>query len=65
MAKKVNFYTYCCSVRIKNIEETEAAKVNLLKEKMKKKDGPSEFVPANMAVNFVQHNRCKLKFFGY
>jgi len=47
-------------VRIKNIEETEAAKVQLLKDNMKKKDGPSVFVPANMAVNFMQHNRYKI-----
>ena len=27
---------------------------------MRKKEKISEFVPTNMAVNFVQHNRCKL-----
>lgn len=46
--------------KIKNIEATEEAKLKLLGEKQNKKDGPSQFVPTNMAVNFVQHNRCKL-----
>ncbi|XP_019866502.2 telomere length and silencing protein 1 homolog isoform X1 [Aethina tumida] len=43
--------------KIKNIEATEEAKLKLLWEKQNKKDGPSQFVPTNMAVNFVQHNR--------
>jgi hypothetical protein len=46
-------------VKIRNIEATEEAKLRLLWEKKNKKDGPSPFVPTNMAVNFVQHNRCK------
>lgn len=45
--------------KIKNIEATEEAKLKLLWERNNKKDGPSQFVPSNMAVNFVQHNRCK------
>lgn len=45
--------------KIKNIEATEEAKLRLLWEKHNKKDAPSQFVPTNMAVNFVQHNRCK------
>lgn len=45
--------------KIKNIEATEEAKLRLLWEKQNKKDGPSPFVPTNMAVNFVQHNRCE------
>lgn len=45
--------------KIKNIEATEEAKLRLLWERHNKKDGPSQFVPSNMAVNFVQHNRCK------
>lgn len=45
--------------KIKNIEETEDAKQKLIKERMTKKEDVSEFVPTNMAVNFVQHNRCK------
>lgn len=45
--------------KIKNIEATEEAKLRLLRENMNKKDGPSQFVPSNMAVNFIQHNRCK------
>jgi hypothetical protein len=45
--------------KIRNIEATEAAKNKILLERMKKKDLPSEFVPTNMAVNFVQHNRCE------
>lgn len=45
--------------KIKNIEATEEAKLKLLWEKHNKKDVPSQFVPTNMAVNFVQHNRCK------
>ena len=47
------------SAKIKNIEETEEAKQKLIKERMTKKEDVSEFVPSNMAVNFVQHNRCK------
>ncbi|KAF7988935.1 hypothetical protein HCN44_007245 [Aphidius gifuensis] len=43
--------------KIKNIEATEEAKLKLLWERHRKKDGPSQFVPTNMAVNFVQHNR--------
>lgn len=49
--------------KIKNIEATEAAKEKLLLDQKNKKDGPSHFVPTNMAVNFVQHNRCKNEFF--
>lgn len=45
--------------KIKNIEATEAAKEKLLMDQKNKKDGPSHFVPTNMAVNFVQHNRCE------
>lgn len=44
--------------KIKNIEATEEAKLKLLWEQNNKKDGPSQFVPSNMAVNFVHHNRC-------
>nr|CAI5854613.1 unnamed protein product [Callosobruchus analis] len=43
--------------KIRNIEATEEAKLKLLIEGENKKDGPSQFVPTNMAVNFVQHNR--------
>lgn len=45
--------------KIRNIEATEAAKEKLLQEQKNKKDLPSHFVPTNMAVNFVQHNRCE------
>lgn len=45
--------------KIRNIEATEDAKLKLLRESLQKKDGPSQFVPSNMAVNFIQHNRCK------
>ncbi|XP_028158853.1 telomere length and silencing protein 1 homolog [Ostrinia furnacalis] len=43
--------------KIKNIEATEEAKMKLIWERHNKKDAPSQFVPTNMAVNFVQHNR--------
>ncbi|XP_065337742.1 splicing factor C9orf78 [Cloeon dipterum] len=43
--------------KIRNIEATEEAKMKMLKERSSKKDTPSQFVPTNMAVNFVQHNR--------
>ncbi|ERL92923.1 telomere length and silencing protein 1 homolog [Dendroctonus ponderosae] len=43
--------------KIKNIEATEEAKLRLLWESQNKKNGPSQFVPTNMAVNFVQHKR--------
>lgn len=45
--------------KIRNIEATEDAKQKLLQDAKNKKDGPSQFVPTNMAVNFMQHNRCK------
>lgn len=45
--------------KIRNIEATEAAKEKLLQDQKNKKSAPSHFVPTNMAVNFVQHNRCK------
>ncbi|GLV42784.1 uncharacterized protein CBL_03524 [Carabus blaptoides fortunei] len=48
--------------KIRNIEATEEAKLKLLWEKHNKKDGPSQFVPTNMAVNFVQHNRFNIDY---
>lgn len=51
--------------KIKNIEATEEAKQKLLQEQKKTKDGPSQFVPTNFAVNFVQHNRCKFIWFSF
>lgn len=45
--------------KIKNIEATEDAKQKLIIDQRNRKDAPSHFVPTNMAVNFVQHNRCK------
>ncbi|XP_058793384.1 splicing factor C9orf78 isoform X2 [Phymastichus coffea] len=47
--------------KIRNIEATEEAKMKLLWERHKKKDSPSQFVPTNMAVNFVQHNRFNIE----
>ncbi|XP_031630296.1 telomere length and silencing protein 1 homolog [Contarinia nasturtii] len=44
-------------IKIKNIEATEAAKEKLIRDQKNKKSTPSQFVPSNMAVNFVQHNR--------
>lgn len=46
--------------KIKNIEATEEAKQKLILQQKNKSEGPSHFVPANMAVNFVQHNRCMM-----
>lgn len=43
--------------KIKNIELTEAAKEKLIQDQRNRKTTPSQFVPANMAVNFVQHKR--------
>lgn len=44
--------------KIKNIISTEDAKARLLAEQQsKKKDSQASFVPTNMAVNYVQHNR--------
>ncbi|KAH0615410.1 hypothetical protein JD844_004610 [Phrynosoma platyrhinos] len=44
--------------KIKNIISTEEAKARLLAEQQnKKKDSETSFVPTNMAVNYVQHNR--------
>ena len=51
-----------CSAKIKNIEATEEAKQRLLKERRDKranKDGTGVgHAPTNVAVNYVQHNRC-------
>ncbi|XP_055626769.1 splicing factor C9orf78 [Toxorhynchites rutilus septentrionalis] len=46
--------------KIRNIEATEDAKLKFLQEQQNKKDLPSHFVPSNMAVNFIQHNRFKI-----
>ncbi|XP_074655016.1 splicing factor C9orf78-like [Tubulanus polymorphus] len=44
--------------KIRNIEQTEDAKQKLIELKMKRNNEKvSAFVPTNMAVNFVQHNR--------
>uniref|UniRef100_A0A3P9II09 Chromosome 9 open reading frame 78 n=1 Tax=Oryzias latipes TaxID=8090 RepID=A0A3P9II09_ORYLA len=46
--------------KIKNIIQTEEAKAKLIAEQRnKKKDNGTSFVPTNIAVNYVQHNRCK------
>ncbi|XP_059486315.1 splicing factor C9orf78 [Neocloeon triangulifer] len=47
--------------KIRNIEATEEAKMKMLRERSSKKDLPSQFVPTNMAVNFVQHNRFNIE----
>ncbi|XP_067212562.1 splicing factor C9orf78 isoform X2 [Linepithema humile] len=47
--------------KIRNIEATEEAKLKLLWDRHIKKEGPSQFVPTNMAVNFVQHNRFNIE----
>ncbi|KAH8303029.1 hypothetical protein KR044_013399 [Drosophila immigrans] len=47
--------------KIRNIEATEEAKQKLLQDAKNKKDGPSQFVPTNMAVNFMQHNRFNIE----
>jgi hypothetical protein len=43
--------------KIRNIEATEEAKQKMLADQKSKKDLPSQFVPKNYAVNFVQHQR--------
>ncbi|CAG9799015.1 unnamed protein product [Chironomus riparius] len=43
--------------KIRNIEATEEAKMKILADQKSKKDLPSQFVPKNYAVNFVQHHR--------
>ncbi|XP_076454606.1 splicing factor C9orf78-like [Babylonia areolata] len=50
--------------KISNIEATEEAKQKLLWERMHKKEEVSDFVPTNMAVNYMQHNRFKLEDHG-
>ncbi|KAI0230942.1 hypothetical protein LSAT2_018695 [Lamellibrachia satsuma] len=48
--------------KIKNIEATEDAKQKLLRESQNKKvSGMVDFVPTNMAVNFMQHNRFNIE----
>lgn len=47
--------------KIKNIEMTEDAKQKLLEERKRQRENiPSQFVPTNVAVNFVQHNRFRI-----
>ena len=49
----------CCRTKIRNIEATEEAKQKLMAERLSRREkGVSAFVPTNVAVNFVQHNRC-------
>lgn len=44
--------------KIRNIEATEEAKQKLMAERLSRREkGVSDFVPTNVAVNFVQHNR--------
>lgn len=47
--------------KICNIEATEEAKQKLLWERMHKKEEVSDFVPTNVAVNYMQHNRFKIE----
>lgn len=47
--------------KIQNIEETEEAKRKVIEERLKRNQGPSIMVPTNVAVDFMQHNRCKSK----
>ena len=49
--------------KIRNIEATEEAKMKILADQKSKKDLPSQFVPKNYAVNFVQHHRCKFEIY--
>lgn len=45
-------------IKIRNIEATEEAKQRLMDERRSRREkGVSDFVPTNVAVNFVQHNR--------
>lgn len=46
------------SAKIRNIEATEEAKLKLLWSEHNKKEGPSQFVPSNITVNFMQQNKC-------
>lgn len=43
--------------KIKNIEATEEAKLKVVDESKKKRQESSEFVPTNMAANFLHHSR--------
>lgn len=55
-----NLFLWFLSAKIKNIIQTEEAKAKLLAEQRnKKKDHGTSFVPTNIAVNYVQHNRCE------
>lgn len=45
--------------KIRNIEATEEAKEKFLLAQKNKIDMPSHFVPTNIAVNFIQPNRCE------
>ncbi|XP_065647421.1 splicing factor C9orf78 homolog [Hydra vulgaris] len=43
--------------KIKNIEATEEAKMKMIEESKNRKQQASEFVPTNMASNFMHHSR--------
>ncbi|EDO47217.1 predicted protein [Nematostella vectensis] len=46
------------SAKIRNIEATEEAKMKVIEEqRSKRKHGPTEMVPTNMASNFMLHSR--------
>jgi len=43
--------------KIKNIEATEEAKMKMMDDSKNQKKESSDFVPTNMASNFMHHNR--------
>lgn len=53
------------NAKLKNIEATENAKLEMLQRRGRKTGEISCMVPINMAVNYVQHKRCKLLFENY
>jgi len=59
LAYLLTYANVCCRTKIRNIEATEEAKQTLMAERLSRREkGVSDFVPTNVAVNFVQHNRC-------
>lgn len=60
----IPWFCFFRSAKIKNIIFTEEAKAKLLAEQRnKKKDLGTSFVPTNIAVNYVQHNRCEFSIY--
>lgn len=53
----LKIFTTGIEAKIKNIEATEEAKMKMRDDSKNRKKESSDFVPTNMASNFMHHNR--------